>query len=373
VKQLGTSFLLVDPTIQPEDLRVAIERNWWPSIAEQEGLRVRITTSDGETIVPRVPKDDPDLSPFVEAFEWAQRPRENSSETAKGFDLGSYNPTGTDRNFQELGRLGLVADPEGWSFPQDQYIESPDSDGDGIKQQSLIALIRSPRMVVRYLPIDTGPPYVRGACVISDPEVDELMRQTEPKAHDSWDYNIDPQQVDDPEAPKVARRIDTRIRELVRGFRTGFKIPTPPPGPISLPELDKLMRLMKGKKPPPPPPGEQKISVTYPVAPHVVADTEGKTVHFAATVALKYLPKADETKGKVRIRLALLFVEDSKLGRPCEISVKAPDGFKEIISDDFKKTFEGVLDSTKRQKFDVASSPYSPDWSTQLVIEDIKQ
>src|SRR5262249_50894021 len=33
--QLGTTFLIIDPLVEPDDLRVAIERNWWPAIIDE--------------------------------------------------------------------------------------------------------------------------------------------------------------------------------------------------------------------------------------------------------------------------------------------------------------------------------------------------
>ena len=53
---LGTTFLVLDPLVHPEELRVAIERNWWP--ARVDG-RFSVLIRDGEYEIPARPKANP--------------------------------------------------------------------------------------------------------------------------------------------------------------------------------------------------------------------------------------------------------------------------------------------------------------------------
>ena len=65
--ELGTSFMIVDPVVDPEDLRNAIERNWWAAIEERRFTPVITETdADGETtsFIPR-PKKNPAIAAFV--------------------------------------------------------------------------------------------------------------------------------------------------------------------------------------------------------------------------------------------------------------------------------------------------------------------
>ncbi|MCZ7531742.1 MAG: hypothetical protein M5U31_16265 [Acidimicrobiia bacterium] len=102
-----------------------------------------------------------------------------------------------------------MADVEDWSYPR-ASITVEEEDAAPAGHQSLVALVRNPRMVVEYLPTGQNQPYVRGT-FIADDDVDELLRQTEPKGHDSWQRRITGGGVD-PDAPEVATAIQRRIR-----------------------------------------------------------------------------------------------------------------------------------------------------------------
>src|SRR5262249_31422054 len=103
---LGTTFVLVDPTIDAHGLLAAIERNWWPAI--RDGLfSVRVVPFDGKTLVPR-PLRNPVLRPFVRSYELATRTQDNALETeyARRFN----RLTLADGRSVDLGRIGLIAE-----------------------------------------------------------------------------------------------------------------------------------------------------------------------------------------------------------------------------------------------------------------------
>ena len=127
-----------------------------------------------------------------------------------------------------LGSLGLIAEPGGWSYEPD-----PEEGSGDTAQRSLVALVRGPRMVVEYYEAGRSRPFVRGAFVAAD-EVDELLRQTEPKAHDSWQVRVD--EADDPGRLAVADAVLRRIREHVRKFRDQLKPAARPAEDVRLPE-----------------------------------------------------------------------------------------------------------------------------------------
>ena len=87
-----------------------------------------------------------------------------ASGVARLWDLGAYGPQGGEA--LQLGKLALVAEPDGWSFPD----EAGNGEG-GVENRSLVVLTRDPRMVVEYhLPgrdISRRVPYVRGVFVAS--------------------------------------------------------------------------------------------------------------------------------------------------------------------------------------------------------------
>ena len=91
---LGTSFLVLEPTIEPADLCSAVERNWWPALACNSEVpllaRIEDVAVDGTSTphFPR-PKQNKDLQPFIRGFELADRTHENSKVEEYRKDLGT--------------------------------------------------------------------------------------------------------------------------------------------------------------------------------------------------------------------------------------------------------------------------------------------
>ena len=70
----GTSFLLIDPGIEPSELKTAIEESWWPAMLDQT-FSVR---GGGRRGSQSAAKDEPQILPFIRAFEIATVPQDNS-------------------------------------------------------------------------------------------------------------------------------------------------------------------------------------------------------------------------------------------------------------------------------------------------------
>ena len=75
---------------------------------------------------------------------------------------------------------------------------------------------------------------------LADQDGDDLLRQTEPKAHDGWQPSFDADGID-PDAPEVARAVAQRIKSSVHGFRKTLKPELPNRRDIRLPELEKYL------------------------------------------------------------------------------------------------------------------------------------
>jgi len=200
-EEIGTTILLVEPLVQPQDLERAVCRAWWPAL-EEGGLHVVIETDDGETIHPR-PRSDRSLAPFLEAYEAArQQPDVSQANVRRHVLQAAARKTRVDDPVD--GVLGLVADPEGWSYPRRS---DPAENGESC---SLVALMRQPRMVVEYLPHAPGTvPVIYGAFVAAE-RVNERLRQTEPKGHDAW--RTKPDSFSDPDAFDLAASINDESR-----------------------------------------------------------------------------------------------------------------------------------------------------------------
>ncbi len=360
---LGTTFLLIEPSVTAVDVNRAVERNWWPAILEGQ-FTSTVTDAEGTRHRPR-PKKDADLKTFIRAFEVATTPQDNSSDEEKQVRFNSWkSPAGTQL---ELGALGLVADKDGWSWATELAGYGDDVSVDG-GHRSLVALIRGPRMIVEYLDVGRQPPFVRGAFVAAD-DVDDLLRQTEPKAHDAWQSRIDDEEVErgiDRDAPHVAKTIDNRIKNAVRAYRNSLRPPVPKPEDVRLPLLRDLFRSLvsgsTGSRKPPPPPGPREVSIQ--IDQRIEVDTDDdRRIRMAASVRFALSQHVEADSSAVRLGLSYKFVEDGRAGARCPLLVEAPDGFQP--SDD-GLTFDGIL-THEPVDFRVLSDAYSGDWTAQLV------
>jgi len=370
LEQKGTTFLIAEPTITARELKTAIERNWWPAMIEdQNGLRVRITDFDGTVMTPSVPKDDPDLKPFVRAYELATRRQDAKGETEKVVPLGKYQPQGSDE--YQLGTLGLIADPSGWSFP-----DLGDEGAGVVDHCTLVALVRGPRKVIEYNEYRLGMPFVRG-CFVADEQIDDLLRQTEPKAHNKWDPLINEAGVNQ-DAPKIAGQIYSRLREEVKNFKKNFATPPPRSGELNLPILDELSRLMKGKKPIVPQGDARTIRISFIKGAHAVSASKGdikciSEVEFIVDDWVWDVLDPDVLEVEVTVQLSVAIIEDETIGERLPLNIKF-DKKQFVLQSDEKSryVFIGPMRRGQRSSFKIETDGYSSDWSVKFTpIADV--
>lgn len=366
LNDLGTTFLIIDPLVDPEDLNRALGRNWWPAIEDRKfDATVVQFDSQGSQVgswTPR-PRKDPALLAFIRGYELAVTPQDNLIENEFTRELAKLNLSGGQC---ATGRLGLVADLQGWSYTTDV---ADDFDDAAVRHCSMVALIRGPRMVVEYLEVGRGVPYVRGAFVASH-DIDDLLRQTEPKAHDAWQIKGLDESVE-PDAPLAAKAVIDRIKVGVRDFRKRLKPPPPRLGDIRLTIFQDLSRKMLrgegvGKSgPPASPPREITVGIDQDleVAPdnHRI-QMRGK-IQFAVSQVYTGLVPVE-----VEARIEYRFVEDGRIGTEhCPLLITAPAGFVQ----EREGVFLGRLDKSPAT-FEVLSSPYSADWTARLSASCIR-
>jgi hypothetical protein len=363
--ELGTTFVIVDPDLQPHELKIAVERNWWPSMVDSDGLQVQIELPNGDRLDPAPPVGDPDLGPFVEAYSLATKYRDEESQYSRSRNLGSYKPKDYERS-EPLGRLGLVADIDGWTFPETEFVNAEEGDTQ-ISHESMVALVRGPRMVVQYwTPPRGSKPYVRGVFVASS-KIDDLLRQTEPKAHDKWDPKLDEPGIH-PAATKFAAEVVKRLREQVQEFRDEFRIPPPPTVAVNLPTLDALMRLLSGGTPPPPPKDPRPFKMLFSQSPQVFPISMDQ-VSMKASASFSLAQIVEEENRTVDLFFEVNFVEDSRSGSSVTLEIKPPDGFVFIDQVKGRYRYRGELTkSGPKAQFDIHTIPYSGDWTTKLAI-----
>jgi hypothetical protein len=357
--QLGTTFLLVEPTVGPDELVVAVERNWWPALQDRS-FTASVITSAGKELHPK-PKKDPVLRSFIDAYELAvgsDEPKvpEQARERFRTLTLSRGHKV-------KPGVLGLVADRNNWSYP----LQSQDSldEVQATSDRSLIALVRGPRMVVEYLDLGPSLPVIRGVFV-ADPTVDDLLRMTEPKAHDAW-QTTKGDGIDD-QGPTVAKAILRRIREKARTFRNGLKPPLPHKEQIRLPLLADLYRTFfdEGVGMSSSTPERDARLVCIEASQRVELDpAEPGLIRLVGSAKLNLSENSPTGESRVRVRVRYYFAEESRRGDRCSLGVIAPTGFEE---DGYGSgEFSGVLTQSPVQ-FEFVSDSYSPDWSGHLVL-----
>ena len=255
----GTSLLLIDVGVEPEDVVAGIEDWWWPRI-ECRLLETDVLTSRGDTFAPR-PKKRGHLKPLIDAFDSAvnKAPDIPSRQTRKVF----YRKSGRD-----IGALGAIV-------LDDSEVENPLGE-DYEARLDTVALVRGPLMVVDYYrdwrPSATAPPAV--GCFLADGDIDRVLKLAEPPAHDRWDPEAQRLAVYDEEAPEVVQSVLYRIKRAFRDFQNAAKPPAPPK-PRRLAKLERRLAswLGAGPKNAPgnPDPNPAPVSLR-PYGPHVRLD-----------------------------------------------------------------------------------------------------
>ncbi len=354
-EQLGTTFLIVDPVVEPDDLREAIERNWWPAI--NEGRFVIQVVGYGGDLQHCRPRVNPKLASFIEAFESVTSGA--APEDGLRLELGHYQPQGGER--LDLGTLVLVADPAGWSFPSD--------DEPGVSsERSLIALMRDPRMVVEYhLPGDQiakRTPFVRGVYVAS-PDLNHHLARTEPKGHERWETRA-AEEVSGV-STRYAAEVLKRIRSAVTEFQEQLRPEADTSKAVRLPRFDERLRQLKkrtGRAPKPVPAGDRLLELRLATR----REHDQGAVRVKGHVDARLKEGRDISDASVTIRFALALDEDGRRGDLVPLRVDASAGTSEQRK---AGTFVTCRLTREWSRFSIESDAYRPDWTSRLRVERV--
>lgn len=357
-EDLGTTFLLIDTPVDPQDLVRAIERSWWPAIQERDFFAT-VVDYDGSTLTPR-PMRDPVLHTFVDAWEIAMGRSSPGSHNRAATLTGPETPTvDGGPKYRTVGTLGLVADLSGWSYAD--HTARPDDDD--VAHKSLVALTRGPRMVVEYLVAGHSPPYVRGA-FIADDSIDDLLRRTEPKGHDAWRRKVEDGDVD-PEAAEIAAHVIKRIKQHVGNHRQRLKPPVPPPEQVDLPFFNQVMQKVMsgmGEGVRHPVPDTRPISIRLEHRPREASE-EGR-IELAGSASYSLSEHFGGDRASVKLTIVYRFIEDERVGEHSDLTIEPARGFTEIEPG----AFTGVLERGQEARFEFVSAPYDPTWSGRLIV-----
>ena len=348
--QLGSSFLILDPAIEPTILVGEIEKWWWPAL-EEHHLDVEVVLPSGEVIVPQ-PAGNPFVSQFLRAFRIATHLDEAGDPNKERLASEDWRDRGGSGG-KDLGALALIV-------PDDPVDEA----GDETESTPLVALTRGPRMVIRYLRFPRRRLPLRGVFVASD-KIDGLLRETEPSSHDRWTENSSGDLSGD--ATDTAKAVMTKIKNSVSKMASDIA-PTPPKNNRALAHFSKLMSGFLGSKRgpgKPPPPGGEKIEIRFPEGrpiPEVLGETE---VRIRSSFSVRVAESAEGNFCDARVSCQLFIHEDGSQSQtrwPLVIIPSAGNSF----SLDEDGSWVGSLEKGIELTFEILTDAYPNLWTTSL-------
>jgi hypothetical protein len=364
-EDLGTTFMIIDPDFTAEQLKGSVELFWWPLLQGTRDfqLDLSIWNEDGNKLPIQVDVDHRELGQFVSSFKSA----ESARKTREGFV--------EDRRVVQFGDAGITS----------LEVKNADSIVDG----SLIAVMRSPLMVVAYERVNGATPPVVGVFV-SHAETNEHLRRVEPAEHDKWLR----QRV----AGLIATSEDIRIAKAVREERDMAvnSLRAPEPAPIYgitafsqyFPAVD-----VKTAKPKPPRPKnakKQRLVRVHLVHPGGEDPTEGETIRprrnyddngdLRAEGLVKFWLDPERAEKVQRqfldatITIGARVEEDGSSAEwyPSTVEQKilgTESRFTRLETKDPSVKYEGRFLKGEAIYFSIESDSYNPDWTMELVFD----
>lgn len=220
-EEQGTSLLILEPYSGIEELKRAVELNWWPRL--EDGRLVVELVSKDERLVP-VPRTDKNLRRLIHLYDIIRK----RSTTEAGQILAELS---THR--QRLGAMAM-------EFVEDE-LEQEDELAATIGS---IALIRDLGMVVSYYRWSQGPRRDLMGVFLADRTINGDLRMTEDLQHHVWS---DKASRASEEQRDLAATVLRKIRERYNQFRRSYE-PPPSQDDASLRELRHYFGSLVGAK-----------------------------------------------------------------------------------------------------------------------------
>lgn len=303
-RDLGTTWVFVEPAFDAAELASAVERSWWPRLEDDE-LHVSVVGFDREEH--RVSaRERVELRPFVEAYNIAtgQNPPRDRIDLQRPLRVNG-------ESFNEIGNLGLTVElaDDGWSW------DNPDNNA------HMVALVRS-GMVIQYETFPRKrrasiPPFVRGSFVVAPGEPDNCLKYAEPPVHNHWEEEFGKGYPE--ESVDLAKKTYLRLSAEVREFAKRFQV-EPPPRDYQFDLFARWFRtsdevsVVPPPDPPPPPtsdPWEIRVPKRETRDPNFENDD---LLRVTARRTLRLKSDWRDENLKVRVRLTWRVLEENDLG-----------------------------------------------------------
>lgn len=347
----GTSILIVDAGVEPEDVVSGIEDWWWPRIIAG-CLDAIVVTATGDDLSPR-PKKHRHLKPFIDAFYCARR---QTPPISGQLDRSEFNRI----DGRQVGTMGLVV-------VDDSEEENPF--GDAYEERlDTVAIVRSPLMVVDYhrkwRPNIVGPVVV--GCFVADAEIDYELKLSEPPDHSRWDPDADRLLKYSERAQGIVDSVLKRIRTNYKRFQAAAKPPAPP-RPKRLERLERALASWFGVGPkggnPQPDPNPAPISL---IPDDIDLSLENGNLRARGGVKIK-LADSNGPGQRFRVRLELQVAEEEGVSAkdpiPVEVRSEAP------IERQIDGYWLGQVERDEVVRIEFTSAPYDPEWTIRFLPE----
>ena len=349
LRQMGTSFLMVDTFVDPQRLLDELSRWWWPALeAHKFDLEVWFP-GDKKARTPQ-PATDPFLKQFFRPYRLANGQEQVQDPTREWIPSDKWRTGGTD-----LGGFGLV-------FPETPVGQDEDGDPGG----PLIAFMRNPLMVVTYVEYPRMKYPLRGVFVASD-ESDVLLRKTEGSAHEAWTTAPSPGQIDEV-ATRRAVAVLSKVKDATSKQSRALN-PPPPKGDKALAHFSKLMAGLTGKKRGPkkrPAPGGEPIEISG-LADAQVEPVDDVNVRVEGRFTVGVMKKAAKPVAMVTVSCQLHVTEDENPnGTPWGLSIRPVGKSHNLAPNDDHSQWTGLLVRDSNVVFKVTSDEYPNLWTTTL-------
>jgi hypothetical protein len=348
----GTSILIVDCGVDCDELRSSIEEWWWPRLLDESvGLDIQLF-EESKPLQPPRPRSRTDLKPFIHCFEMA---------------IGRSMPAGKQDKNGNLNKWNGDVTPGSFGYT---ILDEKDLNDESLQQKSgHIALIRSLRMVVSYMPVSGAFPLPCVGAFVASTEADKPLKISEPPSHDKWDPNsVRLLELSEDDRPLVKLIID-RLRQGLRKF-SNEAAPPAPQKDLRLKSLERLLgNLFKtpggggggggGRADP--------IEINFVEQPHAVADGNG--VRTSGSFRLSLADDAEKDRAKLMLNVECLVVEDSGVSRedPVPVRVKTSDvKYKEDKEKSGALVF--TLEEDSSPEFSFSTDSYPADWTTRVRV-----
>ena len=353
LNELGTSLVLFDPVINPEDLKSAIETFWWPAIIDPEiHLSIEVVDFDGNHVHPQ-PRSRRDIQPLIRAYEIATQKSDAS--------LGVQEKVVRLKNlegFENVGSIGLVAE-----FPED---------GSSLRVPPVAQLIRGPRMVIGDLehPFQNKPVSIYGVFATDAKayDVDRALRSTEPYTHDRWDRSPGVTAESKRVASLVSKIQEVFMREVNDFARSmAQEVPVSPKKLVGFSKIfGKFFGDSKGQ---PPEVGGEALPISIHFGNKVLEATEDGRIMLSQIVDVARVQNDESEFVATNLRISpelKVLLDESQKGDAIAFTLLDDKGKKLAAGGE---GFELKFDQQEKIRFKVQSDPYDSSWTTDLAIK----